>query len=1029
MQTDIDAIVEGGRDTGVSSGLAVSETTPASMGVHVAAGESVNSGTRNTITAGDLVIGAAHASYYRIDLVVIAADGAKTIRAGVAASRPKAPAMTTGDVLLAYVLVRPGATTIEAVYLTDKRVPLADHGSLYGLGDDDHPQYLTAERAGDILEGLGFTNDHGSLIGLGDDDHPQYHNDARALSWLGGRSTSDLPEGSRLYFTNTRADDRAAFVIAGLGLTTDHGSLGGLADDDHSQYLLLAGRGSEQDVTGGLTVSTYARIGSAATPANTTAGDLTAERISIGDVQFTNPDPLGIVDLTSSIVAMSPTFTNTSGTTPIVHVGATLAPASNSTAQFRLLNFISLINGAGNMTGTIYGAFFTNRIGSSLSGTLTQVNGIYVNGLYLFQSPAAGGGAITTTRGILVEAAQAISGVTRTITNITGIDVNVLSPSSTGTTLTTTTAIGIAIRNPAAAFAALTTQIGLFIEAQTRGTTGLGIRNDGNSVQVGYARFGANTAPTNVTDGDVTMSRLLVANSDTAIALNALVYVNQNSVTPGASAYSTFAGIIRWTPNGGDSANARDGFNFQMFVRPSANSDGLYRGWNLLLSQDSGAFNLTNAESMTGFAVFVRKDVAGTTALIATFNARPRVQAGTVTDYKGFWSRGDFASGTVTTLRHFTVEPNSAPASATTVVGLNVNNLGAAGITTAVGIDLAAQSGATTNFGIRNAGNLVQTGYARFGAVTAGNNTTDGDLTATRLHIGNLQNSFVTDQAVLIRQNATGTSGSSNIYTQTVTVAPASNSSATLRAFYGTLIVNAATGITQSSINHFVMESYQRQDGAVTSLTGVNVLALGYDSSSAATPGTITNVNGIFVNLFNRLSGTSAGAVTNLAGIDIRGPGAAGLTVTIARGIWVENPTASTITTYVGLDLEKFTRATTNIGIRNASTLVNTPSTVQTIAAGTAIVADATIVQIQSTGSVTVTAAPTIANGQDGQELTIVNVDSADTITLQDQGTLASSNLRLVATTIALAPRQSVKLIYSSTVGDWIQAGPVVAVI
>ena len=44
--------------------------------------------------------------------------------------------------------------------------PLAhiDHGSLAGLGDDDHPQY---RKVADSI-------DHGALAGLGDDDHPQY---------------------------------------------------------------------------------------------------------------------------------------------------------------------------------------------------------------------------------------------------------------------------------------------------------------------------------------------------------------------------------------------------------------------------------------------------------------------------------------------------------------------------------------------------------------------------------------------------------------------------------------------------------------------------------------------------------------------------------------------------------------------------------------------------------------------------------------------------------------------------------------
>ncbi len=51
---------------------------------------------------------------------------------------------------------------------------------------------------------LGSTVDHGNLLGLSDDDHSQYHTDARAVTWLGTRSTDDLPEGSDLYYTESR---------------------------------------------------------------------------------------------------------------------------------------------------------------------------------------------------------------------------------------------------------------------------------------------------------------------------------------------------------------------------------------------------------------------------------------------------------------------------------------------------------------------------------------------------------------------------------------------------------------------------------------------------------------------------------------------------------------------------------------------------------------------------------------------------------------------------------------------------------
>jgi len=58
-----------------------------------------------------------------------------------------------------------------------------------------------------------LTMDHGLLTGLADDDHLQYHTDARALTWLGTRSTTDLAEGTRLYFTDERAQDAVGIAL------------------------------------------------------------------------------------------------------------------------------------------------------------------------------------------------------------------------------------------------------------------------------------------------------------------------------------------------------------------------------------------------------------------------------------------------------------------------------------------------------------------------------------------------------------------------------------------------------------------------------------------------------------------------------------------------------------------------------------------------------------------------------------------------------------------------------------------------
>ena len=80
---------------------------------------------------------------------------------------------------------------------------IGDHSLLANLGVDTHAQYHNDARA---LIWLAL-QDHGVLAGLGDDDHLQYHTNTRALAWLATRSTTDLPEGAKLYFTDERAQD------------------------------------------------------------------------------------------------------------------------------------------------------------------------------------------------------------------------------------------------------------------------------------------------------------------------------------------------------------------------------------------------------------------------------------------------------------------------------------------------------------------------------------------------------------------------------------------------------------------------------------------------------------------------------------------------------------------------------------------------------------------------------------------------------------------------------------------------------
>lgn len=165
------------------------------------------------------------------------------------------------------------------LYYTDERAQdgvggiLIDSASVDFTYDDVANTITAVVLAGGV--------DHGSLAGLADDDHTQYHTDARALTWLGTRTTSDLAEGSNLYYTDERAQDSVGSILldsASIDFTyddvantitatalpagIDHGSLAGLSDDDHTQYLLIDGTRAMtgnlvMGTTGGLTLEFY----------------------------------------------------------------------------------------------------------------------------------------------------------------------------------------------------------------------------------------------------------------------------------------------------------------------------------------------------------------------------------------------------------------------------------------------------------------------------------------------------------------------------------------------------------------------------------------------------------------------------------------------------------------------------------------------------------------------------------------------------------------------------------------------------
>lgn len=353
-------------------------------------------------------------------------------------------------------------------------------------------------------------------------------------------------------------------------LTGDHGSLLGLADDDHPQYLLLAGRGAEQDVTGGLTISTYLRVGNAATPTNITAGDLTAVRLILPDHALV-ARLLDVQDIYTATLGGGAQITASIGA--IVSVGA-----GGATDELRGQSVQIEPRPTANYAGGVYGqflrivhdtgAFNINDARVSYQQLVQNLAGTTLTtGHALLASYRAQAGTITTAYGLRIE--RGAGGDAGAIG--TGIGIEVLA--STGVTPT----LDIAIRTlggehryightmlgaNVAPVASLEVR-GAIDSAAARGVANLRLgslsgdgaviwegssggmwdaRNNAGTLKWGRTgvsfdvdfestgveianslRVGALTAPTNTTAGDLTCTRLFVGDATAVAGVEALI--------------------------------------------------------------------------------------------------------------------------------------------------------------------------------------------------------------------------------------------------------------------------------------------------------------------------------------------------------------------------------------------------------------------------------------------------------------------------------------------------------------------------
>lgn len=93
----------------------------------------------------------------------------------------------------------------------------------------------------------------------------------------------------------------------------------------------------------------------------------------------------------------------------------------------------------------------------------------------------------------------------------------------------------------------------------------------------------------------------------------------------------------------------------------------------------------------------------------------------------------------------------------------------------------------------------------------------------------------------------------------------------------------------------------------------------------------------------------------------------------------------------------------------------------QTLANGSAtIAADSQHICVSPSSSLTLISAPTIVDGVDGQIAIITNEHASNSVTLQDESLLASTNLKLGGTNVTLAPKESMTLVFDNALSLWV---------
>jgi len=321
-----------------------------------------------------------------------------------------------------------------------------------------------------------------------------------------------------------------------LNSAIDHGALSGLADDDHAQYLRLAGRtGTTNDPT--LSTSTTGSItgssGGAANHldlfANTTAlAPANAGRVRPRErIKFTDNWTFTANYTGDGLIDGRPTVTIT-GAGLVAFPGFFYQPTIvYNTSQ--ALSQCPAFNGA-----PVY------RTSATGLNDLLTVFGGYISSPQYQQN--AGAGSTGTTAHLSGYFSELTASRTSTGTGtVTRAAHHWMAAGSIGAGITVTDFNGLFLTNPSNA-GTITTLTGVEIAALTSGGTNLSLRSAGTGVAMrhaGSAVFGANAAPTNASVGlelssttkALLVSRMTTAQRDALTATNGMIIYNTTTNT------------------------------------------------------------------------------------------------------------------------------------------------------------------------------------------------------------------------------------------------------------------------------------------------------------------------------------------------------------------------------------------------------------------------------------------------------------------------------------------------------------------